>query len=48
MGYAYMHQQTRSSLVQIMAYHLIGANPLSDPMLTHCYLDRREQNSMKF
>ena len=34
-----MHQQTRSSLVQIMAYHLISAKLLSDPILKHCYLD---------
>ena len=31
-GDAYMHQCTRPSLVQIMACHLFGVNPLSEPM----------------
>ena len=38
-----MHQQTRSSLVQIMAYHLISAKLLSDPILTHFSLDHGDK-----
>ena len=34
--YAYMHQQTIPSLVQITACRLVGANPLSEPMLEYC------------
>ena len=30
-----MHQQTRPPLVQIMACHLFGAKPLSEPMLDY-------------
>ena len=33
---AYMRQQTRPSLVQIMAWRLFGAKPLSEPMLAYC------------
>ena len=36
---AYMHHQTRPSLVQIMACHLFGAKPLSKPMLHYCQMD---------
>ena len=32
----YMHHQPRPSLVQIMACHLAGAKPLSEPMLVYC------------
>ena len=34
---AYMSQLTRPSLVQIMACRLVGAKPLSEPMLEYCY-----------
>ena len=34
---AYMRQLTRPSLVQIMACRLVGAKPLSEPMLEYCY-----------
>ena len=37
-----------SALVQIMAYHLDGAQPLSEPMLTYCQLEPKEDISMKF
>ena len=30
---AYKHHQNKSSLVQIMAWHLFGVEPLSEPML---------------
>ena len=33
---AYIHQETRPPLVQIMAYHLVGAKALSEPMLEYC------------
>ena len=45
---AYMRQQIRSALVQIMACCLIGTKPLSEPMLEYCSLDPKEQTSMKF
>ena len=44
----YMRQQTRTSLVQIMAWRLFGAKPLSEPMLEYCYLNPLEQTSMKY
>ena len=45
---AYMCQWTGSSLVQVMACHLIGAKPLPEPMLVYCQPDSWEQISMKF
>ena len=36
---AYMHHQTRPSLVQIMACCLFGAKPLSESMLDFCKVD---------
>ena len=36
---AYMHQQTKPTLVQIMACCLFGTKPLSEPMLIYCQLD---------
>ena len=36
------------TLVQIMAYHLLGATPLSEPMLPYCKLDPKEHISVKF
>ena len=45
---AYMHPQTTSSLVQIMACHLFGAKPLSELMMVYCQLDPKEPISMKF
>ena len=35
----YMRQWIRSALLQIMACHLFGAKPLSEPMLGYCQLD---------
>ena len=32
-----------SSLFEIIAYHLFGAKPVSEPMLIHCQLDPEEQ-----
>ena len=40
---AYVCQKTRPSLAQIMACCLIGAKPLSEPMLTYCQFDHREK-----
>ena len=42
---AYTRQKTEKSLVQIVACRLVGATPLSEPMLEYCYLDRWEQTS---
>ena len=44
----YMHQWTRSTLVQVMACHLFSAKPLPEPMLTYSQLDPKEQTSVKF
>ena len=45
---AYIHLSTRTSLVHIMACRLIGAKPLSGPMLDYCRLDPKKHISMKF
>ena len=45
---AYMYQWTRLALVQIMACHVIGAEPLFEPMLVYCKLDTYEEISVKF
>ena len=44
---AYMHQWTMPSLVEIMACRLLGAKPLSEPMLTYSQLGHKKQNSVK-
>ena len=44
----YVYRQwTGSSLVQVMAWHLFGAKPLPDPMLTYHQLHPQEHASMK-
>ena len=45
---AYMRQWIGSALVQIMAWRLVGAKPLPEPMLAYCQLDSWEQISVKF
>ena len=35
-------------LVQIMTCRLVGAKPLSEPMLEWCYLDLEKPTSVKF
>ena len=45
---AFMLQWSGPSSVQIMACRLIGAKPLSGPMLAYCQLDPWEQTSVKF
>ena len=45
---AYMRQWTGTALVQIMAWRLFGAKPLSEPMLDYCQLDPQEQISVTF
>ena len=45
---AYMRRSTGTTLVQIMACRLVGAEPLSEPMLEYCQLDLYEQTSVKF
>ena len=43
-----MRQWIGSALVQMMAWCLFGAKPLSKPMLGYCQLDPWEQTSVKF
>ena len=43
----YMRQGTGAALVQVMAYRLFGAKPLSEPVLAYCQLDSWEQLSLK-
>ena len=45
---AYMRQWIGSALVQMMAWRLFGAKPLSKPMLGYCQLDPSDQTSVKF
>ena len=34
---------TGSSLVEVMAWHLFGAKPLPEPMMTYCQLDPNQE-----
>ena len=43
----YMCLKTKPSLVQIMAWRLFGAKPLSEPMMIYCQLNPKEDNSVK-
>ena len=45
---AYRHQWIRSALVQIMACRLFGTKPSSEPMLSYCHSDPKEQTAVKF
>ena len=45
---AYMRQQTRPPLVQILACHLFSAKPLPEPVMTYFQLDPWEQISVNF
>ena len=45
---AFMHHQARPSLVQMMARHLFGSKPLSEPMLAYCQLNPWEHISVTF
>ena len=47
MTYICISKLNTIQLVQIMAYHLAGAKPLSEPMLEYCWLDPWEQTSVK-
>ena len=42
------YEWNRTSLVQTMVCRLPDANSSYEPMLTHCQIDPRERNSMKF
>ena len=44
---AYMRQWIGSALVQITACHLLGAKPLSKPVLIYCPVDFWEQTSVR-
>ena len=39
----YMSIMTQSALIQVMAWHLLGAKPFPEPMLTICQLGSQEQ-----
>ena len=39
-------QRTGSSLVQVMAWHQIGAKPLPEPVMTICQLNPYKQTSI--
>ena len=45
---AYIHKWTMSSLVQAMAWHLSGAKPLPEPMMTYYQSDLYKQTSIWF
>ena len=45
---AYMRQQTRLSLAQIMACPLFGPKLLSEPILTYLRLDHKEKTSARY
>ena len=45
-GHTYIRQWTRSSLIQVMAWHLFGAKPLPEPMLIYQW--NRNQNIIIF
>ena len=45
---ACMCRWTGSTLVQIMVCRLVGAKPLSEPMLGYCWLDPEEETSVRF
>ena len=45
---AYMRQYNILTLVQIMACRLLGAKPLSEPMVPYCWLDPKKHISVKF
>ena len=44
----YMHQWPSHHWLKKMAWRLLGAKPLSEPMQTWSQLDHKEQNSMKY
>ena len=44
----YMGQWAGSTEIQGLAYHLVSAKSLSEPMLTFSHLDSQEQTSVKF
>ena len=44
----YLCQKIRPSLVQVMACHLLGAKPSSEPMLTNCQLESWEYTAVNF
>ena len=44
----YVWQQTEPSLVQVVACHLFGAKPVSEPMMIYCQLNPKECISMKY
>ena len=45
---AYIRQENRPALVQLMACRPLGAKPLPEPVLTCCQLDHWEITSLKF
>ena len=45
---AYMRQWNKPSFLLRIAHYLLGAQPLSEPMLVYCQLEPKEQTSLKF
>ena len=46
--YTYQHTYIIPTLLRIMACRLVGAKPLSEPMLSYCQSDHKEHISMTF
>ena len=44
----FMGQQTRPTLIQVLACYLYSAKPLSDPNRIHCHLGAQAQTSITF
>ena len=42
-----MRQWTGSALIQVMAWHRIGDNPVPEPILAYCQLESCEHISVK-
>ena len=45
---AYMRRWTVSALVRVMAFCLLGAKSLPEPLLIYCQMDLQEHTSVKF
>ena len=48
LGYAYMHQWIKLSWFQVMPWRLFDPKASSEPTVTYCQLDPKEQTSVKF
>ena len=48
LAHIYMSEELSPILILIMAWHLNGAKPLSEPIWTYCELNHKEHISIKF